>query len=86
LGEQRQAVARLVDIQQRIAATLKPTRRGCKGGQSRRRRELQRDPTSGRIVGQVRKGGGGELELAETAKETAEKAEKVKTEENETGN
>ena len=69
-----------MDIQRRIAATLKPTRRGCKGGKSRRHRELRRDPTNGRIVGQVRKGGGGELELAETAKETAEMAEKMKTE------
>ena len=41
---------------------------------------MRRNPTSGRIVGQVRKGGGGELELAETAKETADMAEKMKTE------
>ena len=31
------------------------------------RRTLQRDPASGRIVGQVRQGGGSELRLAKTA-------------------
>ena len=47
LGQQQHAMARLVEIQRQIAATLKPTRRGCKGGRSRRRRTLQRDPASG---------------------------------------
>ena len=47
LGQQRQAMAQFVKIQRQIAATLKPTRRGCKGGRSRRRRALQRDPASG---------------------------------------
>ena len=36
LGQQRQAMARLVEIQRQIAATLQPTRRGCKDGSSRR--------------------------------------------------
>ena len=67
LGEQRQTVARLIEVKRQIAATLKPTRPGRGGGESGRRRKLRRDPASGRIVGQVGKGGGGESRLNETA-------------------
>ena len=79
-------MARLVEIQRQLAATLKPTRRGCKGGTSRRQRDLRRDPTSGRIVGQVREGGGGELALAETANEATEMVKMKKDDKDEETN